>query len=266
MTATITGLFSYPIKSCAPIVLNSTFCTTQGLPHDREYLIASASGDKIFTQRDLPIMSLLQPRLSAQNELLLRGTDEREITIPAHQKGEVLTVNVWGNEYQGIDQGEEISQWLSDQLAVDCRLFKRFSGNGAAPNHGKDNTRYDASFVDCCPLSVIFEEELHELNGRLDEPVRANRFRPSIVIKGVPREEHDRIKVLRTENLSLTYIRPIGRCVIVNIDQEAGKVASSECLKVLAGYRMLNQKAIFGYYFVAPESGRISVGDSIITA
>ena len=144
-------------------------------------------------------------------------------------------------------------------------LFKRTDDAEDGPILPKDNTRYDAAFVDCCPLSVVFEEEVQILNSKLSEPVRISRFRPSIVIKGVPESEHRTIKSLRTKNLSLTYIRPIGRCVIINIDQEKGKIAGSECLKMLASYKTLNQKAILGHYFFAAEPGRLTVGDQINT-
>lgn len=221
--ATISALYSYPIKSCAPLVLSSSPCTSKGLPHDRDFVIASSSADKIFTQRDLPKMALLQPFLDKQNELVVKGLDETQVTIPASESGDIVTLNVWGNLYRGIDQGEETSRWLSEQLGVECRLFKRTDDGEHASTLPKDNTRYDASFVDCCPLSVVFEEEIQILNSKLSAPVRINRFRPSIVIKGMPESENFSRKTLRTENISLAYIRPIGSCVIIDIDQEEGK-------------------------------------------
>lgn len=263
--ATITALYSYPIKSCAPMVLSSSPCSSKGLPHDRDFVIASATADKIFTQRDLPKMALLQPSLDNQNNVVVKGLDETQVTIPTSQSGEIVTLNVWGNFYRGIDQGDDISRWLSEQLGVECRLFKRADDGEHSSTLPKDNTRYDASFVDCCPLSVVFEEEVQILNSKLSEPVRINRFRPSIVIKGIPESEHYSLKTLRTNNLSLAYIRPIGRCVIIDIDQEQGKKIGSECLRVLASYKMVNQKASLGHYFFAQEAGQLSVGDQITT-
>lgn len=263
--ATITALYSYPIKSCAPMALNSSPCSTRGLPHDRDFVIASPAADKIFTQRDLPKMALLQPFLDNQNNISIKGLDETHIAIPSSESGAIVTLNVWGNFYRGIDQGDEISRWLSEQLGVECRLFKRTGDGEDGLNLPKDNTRYDASFVDCCPLSVVFEEEVQILNAKLSEPVRINRFRPSIVIKGIPESEHYALKTLRTKNLSLAYIRPIGRCVIIDIDQEEGKKAGSECLRVLASYKMVNQKASLGHYFFALETGQLSVGDQVTT-
>ncbi len=174
--ATITALYSYPIKSCAPIVLDSSSCTPKGLPHDREYVIASSEADKIFTQRDLPNMALLRPYLDDENNVVVRGTDETEITIPAAQNGELVTLDVWGNFYSAIDQGNEISSWLSGQLGVECRLFKRTGDGEDRSTLPKDNTRYDASFVDCCPLSVVFEEEVQILNSKLSEPCSNKSF------------------------------------------------------------------------------------------
>ena len=247
------------------MVLSTSTCTTRGLPHDRDFVIASSSADQIFTQRDLPNMALLQPFLDEENNVVVRGLNETQITIPSSGDGEIATINVWGNFYRGIDQGKDISRWLSDQLGVDCRLFKRADDGEDGATLPKDSTRYDASFVDCCPLSVVFEEEVQTLNSLLSEHVRINRFRPSIVIKGVPESEHNALKSLHTKNLSLRYIRPIGRCVIINIDQEEGKNVGPECLKVLASYKMVNHKASLGHYFFAPEPGQLSVGDQITT-
>lgn len=247
------------------MALNSSSCTTRGLPNDRDFVIASSSADKIFTQRDLPSMALLQPFLDDENKLVLRGFDQTQMTIPASKNGQVVTLNVWGNFYRGIDQGKAISRWLSEQLGVECRLFTRTDDGEGDSTLPKDNTRYDASFVDCCPLSVVFEEEVQILNSKLSEPVLINRFRPSIVIKGVPESEHKSLQSLRTKNLTLSYIRQIGRCVIINIDQEEGKNSGPECLRVLASYKMVNQKASLGHYFFAPEPGQLSVGDQVST-
>lgn len=259
----VTALFSYPVKSCAAVPLTSTSCRISGFPHDREYVIADPSAQKIYTQRDLPELALLKPSFDTANRLCLRGFDETEITVVEIAPNRRVLLSVWGNDYFAIDQGDQVSSWLTAQLGIECRLYKRAETVTADPTLKQDNTRYDASFVDCCPISVVFQEELDQLNNRLDEPVELSRFRPSVVINGLAQEEVTSTKRLRSGNLNLEYIRPVGRCVIINIDQERGEKGSANCLKTLAEYRMLNQKAVLGHYFFALKEGTLSVGDLI---
>ncbi|RTL45431.1 MAG: MOSC domain-containing protein [Candidatus Melainabacteria bacterium] len=261
--AKITALYTYPIKSCAPISRSRSACSTSGLVDDREYVIVCAKSNKILTQRDLPHMARLKPELSEREHLIIRGLDGTEALIPRQVDGEILTLNLWGNTYEGIDQGKEIAEWLSHQLGLSCRLLKKLTDHEQASRHRPDNTRFDASFVDCCPLSVVFAEEVQELNTRLAIPVEMSRFRPSIVIEGVSAAEHQNLKLIRTENSVLTYIRPIARCIVINVDQERGIIAGTDCLKELAAYRMVNQKAVLGHYFFAAEPGNISVGETL---
>ncbi|MFN8551527.1 MAG: hypothetical protein U0103_08575 [Candidatus Obscuribacterales bacterium] len=47
--------------------------------------------------------------------------------IPRQADGEIVTLNLWGNRYKGIDQGKEIAAWLSHQLGLSCRLLKKLT-------------------------------------------------------------------------------------------------------------------------------------------
>lgn len=265
-SGTVTQLFTYPIKSCAPIALESTICKTAGFPFDRNFVIASPSADRIFTQRDLPELALIQPYFIDENTLGLLADGESTATVPNTENGDLLKISVWGNDYIGVDQGDEISHWLSRVIGTPCRLLKRTSdGCSTEPLH-QDTTRYDAAFVDCCPLSIVFEDELDVLNAKLGKPVPVSRFRPSIVIRQISEIPSACLDNISINELTLDYIRPIGRCVIINIDQENGVLENSEPLKVLASYNIVNNKAALGHYFVAQKSGRISVGDNVSSA
>lgn len=263
MTAKITALYTYPIKSCAPISLCQAACSTAGLVHDREYVIAREDSNKILTQRDLPQMARLKPALNEKEKLVILGLDGTEASVPSQNHGKVVRLDVWGNHYPGVDQGKEIAEWLSQQLGLKCTLFKRLTGSKQYAKDRQDNARFADSFVDCCPLSVVFAEELQELNARLDSPVEMDRFRPSIVIEGLLAIGQQNLKLIRTRHSTLKYIRPIARCMVINIDQKLGIKSGTDCLRELAAYRMVNQRAVLGHYFFAVEAGEISVGETL---
>lgn len=77
----------------------------------------------LLWQGDIPLMTLLSPSLS-DGELVVRGHDLGIGPRPRDAQGGNTTVRQDGYSLSGIDQGEEIAQWLSDQLETSCRLVR----------------------------------------------------------------------------------------------------------------------------------------------
>lgn len=63
MPAIITDLIVYPIKSCAGISQKSVLVTATGFEYDRQWCVVDEASGDFLTQRSLPRMALIQPRL-----------------------------------------------------------------------------------------------------------------------------------------------------------------------------------------------------------
>lgn len=59
---TVTGLYRYPIKSCAGTALDSATLDARGIEHDRRWMVVDAAGG-FRTQRELPRMALIHPSI-----------------------------------------------------------------------------------------------------------------------------------------------------------------------------------------------------------
>jgi hypothetical protein len=118
------------------------------------------------------------------------------------------------------------------------------------------------SFSDGYPVLLIGQASLDDLNGRLDQPVPMNRFRPNIVFSGGTPYQEDGMKHFKVDGLDFFGVKPCGRCVMTTINQDTGSVGQ-EPLKTLSLYRTANNKVNFGQNVLHTGFGRIKVGDEI---
>ena len=81
-------------------------------------------------------------------------------------------------------------------------------------------------FADGFPLLVCNEASLRDLNSRMPEPIPMERFRPNIVLEGLPEWAEDRIETLMIGELTLRLVKPCTRCTIPSVDQRTGMPAT----------------------------------------
>ncbi|HEY8482471.1 MAG TPA: MOSC domain-containing protein, partial [Spirillospora sp.] len=125
MTATLTELNTYPLKSGRGTSLRSTELLATGLRHDREFMVVTPEG-AFLSQRNHAEMALLRPSYDGE-VLTVDAPDATPLVHKATSDGEVLDVFVHRKQCQGIDQGDEAAAWFSVFLGRDCRLV-RFTG------------------------------------------------------------------------------------------------------------------------------------------
>lgn len=236
MSATIVALHCYPLKSARGLDLPQAQLTPAGIAHDRRWMLISASG-RFLTQRELPRMALIQPRVSA-GELLLQAPDMPPLRVPLEQAHRIVTVQVWKDECPALDEGDAAAQWCSRLLQRECRLV-RFD-----PEHRRLSSRAwtgtieaENRFSDGFPLLVISRASLADLNARLATPLPMNRFRPNIVLDGIGPYEEDQIDELFCDEVRLRIVKPCTRCRITTTDQARGELDGEEPLRTLKSYR-----------------------------
>lgn len=227
-TVTITGLCIYPVKSMQGIALKSAQLTHKGLLNDRCWMVVRNNG-RFVTQRDIPGMALISTSL-AKEGLILSMADRGSVTVPYDLcVGEQIETSVWGVSCQTIDQGEDISNWLTQALdSEDSLSLVRMAPGYRRPQNkvermGKETT---TEFADSAPFLVANEASLERLNSVLESnqlsAVPMNRFRPNIVIRGLaPFAEHE-LAELSTDSYQLEIRYPCERCIVTTIDQGTG--------------------------------------------
>lgn len=234
--ATVTGLYIYPVKSCAGTALDVARLSATGLEHDRRWMIVDTEW-RFLTQRELPRMALIAPTLQA-NGLRLDAPNLPGLHVVPVEGNEATEVTVWRSHCNAFDEGNSVAQWLSEFLQRSVRLVRfddsrpRFSnrewtGEVEAPNR----------FSDGYPLLIISQASLDDLNSRLSSPVPMNRFRPNIVIDGVQAYGEDEVHELADGPLRLRVVKPCTRCKITTTDQATGVVMGTEPLATLLKYR-----------------------------
>lgn len=264
---TITSLTIYPVKSLAGISLNSAKLENRGFKYDREWMVVTEGG-QFLTQRELAPMALIQTAILEHSlRLTMPLGDSVEVPLSidkAQVDAKVMTVKVWNDTCQAIDQGDEAADLLSRNLEKKVRLVrmepscKRIVDQKYA--NSPDNV---VSFADGFPVLVISDESLAELNRRLEYPLPMNRFRPNITIGGSVPFAEDSWSEITIDNVKLSLVKPCARCQITTIDQDTAE-ASQEPLKTLSFFRKENGKIMFGQNAIPQNNGEIRLGDAVL--
>ena len=259
--ARLARLFVYPVKSCAGVEVTEAVLTPAGLDLDRAWMVVDAQGEFV-TQRELPRMALVQPRLK-HHEVVLRAPGMLALHLAVDAVEAPVRVRVWDDEVPAYDMGDVAAQWFSDFLGAKLRLVRfdpehprlsslKWTGGIEAPN----------LFSDGYPLLVVGQASLDGLNARLaaggHAPVGMDRFRPNLVIDGLQEHDEDRLAWLRIEAAApvlLKPVKPCPRCPIPDIDPATG-LAGRAVGDTLQAYRQdarLQGAVSFGMNLVVLE-------------
>ena len=268
LSGAVARLFIYPVKSCAGIEVQEALLTDAGLEFDRAWMLVDAQG-AFLTQRALPRMALIRPRIARdQGALLLQAPGLGELRVPlATDATQPLTpVVVWKDTVPAWDMGDEAAHWLTAFLGQPCRLLRfdpaqrrlsspDWTGGRAVPNQ----------FSDGFPLLLTSTASLQELNTRLQaagQPVVGmERFRPNVVIDGVQAHDEDRLELLRIDagaaEVQLQPVKPCARCPIPNIDPATAesRPAVGDMLRSYRQDKRLGGAVTFGMNAIVCQGG-----------
>lgn len=233
---TLASLHTYPVKSCRGIAHSIVRLTEAGLEHDREWMFVGPGG-RFVTQREIPGLARVDVELDA-GTLRLSASGAGGVAVSLEFQGARTEVNVWGDVVGAFDQGDQVAAWASALFGRELRLvrFDRearrlssrdFTGAIEAPNR----------FSDGYPLLVVSRASLDDLNSRLPVPLPMDRFRPNLVLEGLPPYGEDSLRDLVADGVRLRIVKPCTRCVITTTDQQTGAVVGDEPVRTLRAYR-----------------------------
>src|SRR5690606_26691189 len=136
-----------------------------------------------------------------------------------------------------FDMGEPAADWITRYLGSAARLVRFDSRHRRASNTSwTGGIEALNRFSDGYPWLVISRGSLDDLNSRLEQPLPMNRFRPNIVLDGVPAYAEDRIAELIVGTVRLRIVKPCTRCAITTTDQSTAE-RGKEPLRTLLKYR-----------------------------
>jgi uncharacterized protein len=290
----IDQLFIYPVKSCRGISLTDSIVLDEGLEHDRRWMIVDPHG-VFLTQRECPDMARIVPSLARNaagvTELHLQlanlqgQIDESSpgLRVDPSENNTLRKVLVWRFEGQAVDCGHQAAKFLSGFLQRPVRLVRFSASETRVCNKAWTGELTGRTyFSDGYPILIMGQASVADLAKRMNlKNLVIERFRPNIVISGLPAYEEDFIQSLRlivtpdppsseqsavqpSIPLALRLVKPCPRCPIPKVDPWTGSVALFDPAAELATYRyhQAAEGAVLGMNSMAyqGQGERIAVG------
>jgi uncharacterized protein YcbX len=219
---TVCELNVYPLKSARGIVKSSVTVADTGFEWDRHWMVIDAKAS-FLTQRTHPHLARIETEIGAA-QLTLRAAGLEPLSLPLNPQGAPLSVQIWNDRCAALDQGDEAAAWVSHVLGTAVRVVRVPSNPKRHANPQYAGPRaVPLAFPDGYPVLICNRASLEDLNARMPEPIPMERFRPNIVLDGLPPFAEDRIASLRIGTLLLNLVKPCVRCVIPSTDQRTGE-------------------------------------------
>lgn len=291
--ARIKHIAIYPIKSGGRLELEEALLTPAGLETlngfpDHGLMIVRGTPDdsgvhRFITQRDInskatktePTQSfaelaLIKPQF-IESELFLTWNGLQPVEVPREfDNTKVIDVSVWLHNGPAIEL-HQLSEWTSDMLKFNVKVvsasgpWNRMTRQNYIVNKNPVRTQ-DGYSVHWFPM-----EDVSELSQYAGVNVPWTRFRPQIVVEGMPAQSVHQVFEGTIAGIPFVDAKPCERCQIPQIDQDNGKITNIRPLALLKNYKRWVKKDgdvgyIFGENMLPLDTGRISLGDELIVS
>ncbi|XP_057668674.1 molybdenum cofactor sulfurase 3 isoform X1 [Diorhabda carinulata] len=242
----------YPLKSCGAFVISDNWIVTKkGFKFDREWMIVNAAGVSL-TQKHNKKMCLIKPSINLkQNRLRLSYTDkpDMELDIDAaknESNAYLCHSKVCGDRVIGWDCGDEVSDWLSENLDIPgLRLLRQYEAED-------EECRNQLSFANQAQYLLTNSSSVEWLrnqvpDGDLTEDLHTTilRFRPNIVVKLEKPFEENEIDNITISDVCFKFAGKCTRCQMICIDQTTGNISKEPLLTLSKNFK---GKINFGVY------------------
>jgi MOSC domain-containing protein YiiM len=186
----------------------------------------------------------------------------------------------WYRQFCGVEgaalvRSDDDARTLADDWRASRVAYQEavFAGEEGAPR--------EIPLDDGGTILLVSRASVDELNAQLTRkglaPVDMARFRPNLVVEGVPAHAEDGWLEVQVGSTTLTVERACTRCPTVLVDQRTGQSDAESgnnwLSKVLAKYRLLRadpaygefdlQGTKFGVYCTPTKGGEIRTGDAV---
>ncbi|MCG9879963.1 MAG: MOSC domain-containing protein [Bacteroidia bacterium] len=257
----VSGIYIYPVKGLPGLSLQESHVLAQGLKHDRTWMLVDDAGTFI-SQRSTPILSQFRLEPNSDGFTVYDPNGLSSISIPFYHHGKEVKVQVWDDTFNAQHFSTSVDLWFSNILNISCQLVC-IGSNSQRLFMTNNSPEIPLSFVDACPILLIGNSSLLELNSRLAEPIKMDRFRPNLVVDDFGAFMEHELGSFKLGENTFKSIKSCARCSVTTINQQTGK-AGLEPLKTLSTFRQKDNKVYFGeYVYFTSGSGIISLGDRL---
>ncbi len=223
-------------------------------------LVDEAGG--FLSQRRLPRMALISVRFAPEC-LIVCAPGMPDLKVPLQpETADLVDVCVWDDAGRAMLVGEYADRWFGEFLEFACRLVYKPDDDVRLVDSLYAEDGDQVGFADGFSFLLISEASLDHLNGRLEEPVPMNRFRPNLVVRGCEPYAEDRWSLVRVGSVPFRVAEPCPRCAITTVDQKTGS-RGKEPLRTLATYRKSGGEVFFGRNLIHTSLGTVRVGDTV---
>ena len=240
MTARLSHINLFPVKSCAPLTPAEGHVEWRGLRGDRRWMIVDAEG-RFLTARKHPRLVLINAQVEGAN-LRLNAPRMPELELQPAPSGAGLKVRVWRDDVLGRAATDSADAWISRYLGFPARLVYMDEQTERAVDANYARPGDIVSFADGFPLLLISQASLDLLNSKLASPLPMLRFRPNLVVNGTDAHAEDGWH-------RRSSLRPID--------------AAGEPLRTLLGYRRTPNGIAFGQNLIPRGTGTLALGDAV---
>lgn len=258
----LSELYLYPVKSTAALSVAIAEVEPRGLRDDRRWMVVDADG-RFLTGRELSRLILIRAQPAADG-LVLDAPGMATLQVPLPQSTATTPVKVWKSDVEARPADTDTDAWISEFLQQPARLVHMDAGVVRAITSSHAAADDEVSFADAFPLLLISRAAIDGLNGRLARPVSMLRFRPNLVIDGVPAHAEDGWKKIRIGSVDFDVAKACTRCVFTTVDPARGiRDPDGEPLRTLVGYRRTADGVTFGQNLIPRSGGVVRAGDAI---
>ncbi len=260
---TISQLWTYPFKSAKGVSVDSIQVNAKGLENDRHLVALDANGHFLTARKHTTLLQLS----------CIKNNDGWQIEHPNHTDTCQINQNtlhstikgqVWNDDIQALDAGDEAAAWLSEIMQLETRI-------AIWQKKARHSEKYqlETHFSDAAPILIASESSTEQACqwGSISTDIR--RFRPNIVLTGSAPFAEDAWQQLRIGNLDIKVLDACSRCILTTVDPDTSiRHPDRQPMKALMEHHS-NQKGqpLFGMNVVAQladtDYATLKVGDSV---
>ncbi|XP_045665597.1 mitochondrial amidoxime reducing component 2 [Ursus americanus] len=276
---TVAQLWIYPVKSCKGVPVSAAECTALGLRsshlRDRFWLVIKEDGHMV-TARQEPRLVLVSITCEG-DRLILEAPGMDQLALPSKLpfSNKLHDCRIFGMDIKGRDCGDQAAQWFTSFLKTEAfrlvQFEKHMKGRPSREIFSTVVPNYQVAYPDCCPIMILSEASLADLNTRLEKKVKMDQFRPNIVVTGCDAFEEDTWDELLIGNVEMKKVLSCPRCILTTVDPDTGVIDRKEPLETLKSYRLCDpsekkiykSSPLFGIYYSVEKIGSLKVGDPV---
>lgn len=255
----LSEIWIHPVKSCRGIRVQRAKVEHRGLADDRRYMIVDDDG-RFVTLREEPLLVRIGTELSGDGLRLSYG-DETVMVPRRLDAGERVPVEVWDDTVEALVEADG-SAWLSRALGRSLRLVYMPDDVRRSVNPKRAVPGRVVSFADAYPLLLVSQASVDEASTRYGRPLEVARFRPNLVVTGLPPHGEDALETFSLGSLTFRNVKPCTRCVAITRDPVTGE-SDPDVTRTLAQYRTFEGAVLFGVNLLHEGRGELKVGDAL---